>query len=64
MSYRTSEQLQIETSNAKAVSIFLIAEHFGYQLNKKGNYCFANGTNNHLAFFIKTNSFYDYYEKK
>lgn len=61
MSYRTQAQMRAETEQAKACSILLIAEHFGYSLKKHGN-CYQSQNETGLTFFPNTNSFYRFYE--
>lgn len=63
MTYRTRAQMEEETAAAKACSILLIAEHFGYALKQHGNYHFADD-DKRLVFFNQTNSFYNYYEQR
>ena len=56
---KTRQQMEEETYNARNVDIRFVADHFGYNMTRRGNTYMCDGTGNSLVLF--TNSFFDYY---
>ena len=58
---KTRQQMEEETYNARNVDIRFVADHFGYNMTRRGNTYMCDGTGNSLVLFTNTNSFFDYY---